>query len=289
MEDFEKNQELKKQVQAGVEEGIELNHLKKINKKISILHTIIFIIFFIVPFLFLILFFKYNQVNNVINNAYDQLEKLSQYNNYKLTYKENYFNFQTEEMSQSESVYFYKDGNYKVEFTVRDNNTYKEIPYHTTQYFNENNTSSIMIFHNLETIENRNFKYIEQKKGGPFKIFSNIYQYATLNNFSSIYVKLGLSLRTESYDGKECYVIKTQSNNGYKETWITKGQFYTIRQVETIYDLYYKEEKYDLILDKTEDVDVETTNIENNYDAYEIKNISINNDTSYYNLVNEID
>ena len=45
MEDFEKNQELKKQVQAGVEEGIELNHLKKIHKKISILHTIIFIIF----------------------------------------------------------------------------------------------------------------------------------------------------------------------------------------------------------------------------------------------------
>ena len=34
MKDFEKDKNLREQIQLGIKEGIELNHLKKINKKI---------------------------------------------------------------------------------------------------------------------------------------------------------------------------------------------------------------------------------------------------------------
>ena len=59
MKDFENEQKLKEEIKMGIENEIELNHLKKINRNITFLHTIIFSMLFIILSIFLVLFIKY--------------------------------------------------------------------------------------------------------------------------------------------------------------------------------------------------------------------------------------
>lgn len=290
MKDFENEQKLKEEIKMGIENEIELNHLKKINRNITFLHTIIFLMLFIILSIFLVLFIKYYKANSIINEAYQNLQSLSQANNYKLVRDSININYQTSEISQEQLTYYYKDGRYKLTSNITDNAKFKN-EYSTTKYFEDNGYSSTIIFHNLKSIEKITNSYIELKKGDPFRIFSDTYMYGSINGFSSIYLKLSLSIRTDYFNEEECYVIRAQSSeDGYRETWISKENFFTIRQVETVNNLYYKEEKFNLMLDVVNDEDVDSSNILQMYNDYTITdNITIDNYMSYYNVEKDND
>ena len=261
MKDFENEQKLKEEIKMGIENEIELNHLKKINRNITFLHTIIFSMLFIILSIFLVLFIKYYKANSIIHEAYQNLQSLSQANNYKLVRDSININYQTSEISQEQLTYYYKDGRYKLTSNITDNAKFKN-EYSTTRYFEDNGYSSTIIFHNLKSIEKITNSYIELKKGDPFRIFSDTYMYGSINGFSSIYLKLSLSIRTDYFNEEECYVIRAQSSeDGYRETWISKENFFTIRQVETVNNLYYREEKFNFMLDVVNDEDVDSSNI----------------------------
>lgn len=290
MKDFENEQKLKEEIKMGIENEIELNHLKKINRNITLLHTIIFSMLFIILSIFLVLFIKYYKANSIIHEAYQNLQSLSQANNYKLVRDSININYQTSEISQEQLTYYYKDGRYKLTSNITDNAKFKN-EYSTTRYFEDNGYSSTIIFHNLKSIEKITNNYIELKKGDPFRIFSDTYMYGSINGFSSIYLKLSLSIRTDYFNEEECYVIRAQSSeDGYRETWISKENFFTIRQVETVNNLYYKEEKFNLMLDVVNDEDVDSSNILQMYNDYTVTdNITIDNYMSYYNVEKDND
>ncbi len=274
MKDFEKDKNLREQIQLGIKEGIELNHLKKINKKINLLRYIIFSILCIIVIILLILFFRYNKINNILNKAYDTIKTASKSNNYQLTIQDLTCNYKTNHTFKAETKIFYKDGRYKKDFYVIDNGLFKEIPYSTTMYYTDNDYSETTIFHNLKTIEGNNNIYgntIKQTVQNNPIIISNVYFYAKLEGFDSIFQKLGLNVRTDYYNNEKCYVIKTENENkGYHETWISKESYLVIREISSS-DVQYDERTYSLVFDQVTDEDVDSSNLAEIYSDYEIK------------------
>lgn len=281
MKDFEEDKDLQKRVQLGIEDSIELNHLKKVNKKMNLLRYTIFSILFIIAIVLLILFVRYNKVNNILNKSYDKIKTVSKSNNYQLIIQENNCNYKTNDTFKAETKIFYKDGRYKEEWTVTDNDIYNEIPYSTTSYYTDNDYSRITVFHNLKTVEKNNniynniddniIKQIEQIERNHFLIISNVYFYAELKGFDSIFQKLGLNVRTDNYNNEKCYVIKIENeNNGYHETWISKEDYLIKREISS-YDSHYNERTYSLVFDQVTDEDVDSSNLSEIYSDYEIK------------------
>lgn len=274
MKDFEKDKNLREQVQLGVEEGIELNHLKKFNRKMNLLRNIILSILFIIAIIFLVLFIRYNRINNILNKSYDKIKTVSKSNNYQLIIEDTSCNYKTNHTFKAETKIFYKDGKYKEDWTVVDNELFNEIPYSTTRYYTDNDSSEITIFHNSKTIEENNNIYentIKQLNQNKIIITSNVYFYAKLTGFDSIFQKLGLNVRTDYYNNEKCYVIKTENENkGYHETWISKESYLVIREVSSC-DIQYDERTYSLVLNQVTDADVDSSSLSEIYSDYDIK------------------
>lgn len=273
MKDFEEDKNLKKQVQLGIEEGIELNHLKKVNKKMNLLRNIILSIVFIIVIILLVLIFRYNRVNNILNKSYDKLKTVSKSNNYQLIIQETEYNYNTNLNVKAETKSFYKDGKYKDEWNVIDNDTFKETPYSTTSYYTDTDSYRITVFHNLKTVEDSTNIYkdlFKQMVKNKLIIVSPILSYADLKGFYNFY-KLGLNVRTDYFNNEECYIIRSGSEDkGYREVWISKESYLVIREIES-YDAYYREYTYSLVFDQVTDEDVDSSNLSEIYSDYEIK------------------
>lgn len=269
MKDFEKDKNLREQVKLGIKDSIELNHLKKFNKKMNLLRYTIFSILFIIAIVLLVLFIRYNKVNTIINKAYNHIEEISNSNNYILTCKIYDSNYKSNLTFEAEYKYFYKDGKYKLDKHITDNDSYKETSQSNTTYYTDNSSEEITILHNFKTIDLRNHIY-EHKKGDSFNNFSVIPNYARLKGFKNI-IKLIIDVRTDYFNNEECYVLRTSdSSDGYYEMWISKENYFITRQIEA-YDSYYREYTYSLVFDKVTDEDVDTSNLSEIYSDYDIK------------------
>lgn len=269
MKDFEEDKNLRKQVQLGIEEGIELNHLKKVNKKIHLLRNIILSILFIIVMVLLVLFIRYKKVDAIMDKAYNHIQEISKSNNYILTSKLYDANYKSNRTFEAEYKYFYKDGKYKLDNTITDNDTYKEIPQFNTTYYKDGSSEEITILHNVKTIDLRNNIY-EYKKGDSFNVFHSITNYARLKGFYSI-VKLTIDVRTDYFNNEECYVLRTSdSSDGYREFWVSKKNYFIVREIES-YDIYYRESTYSLVFDQVTDEDVDTSKLSEIYSDYDIK------------------
>lgn len=269
MKDFEKDKNLQKQVQFGIEDSIELNHLKKFNKKMNLLRYIIFSILFIIAIVLLVLFIRYNKINNILNKSYDKLKTVSEANNYQLIIKETEYNYNTNRNMNAETKIFYKDGKYKDILSVVDNDVFKETAYSTISYYTDNDSSRITVFHNLKTVEKSNNIYKDIYKN-KLIIISPILSYAELKGFYNFY-KLGLNVRTDYFNNEECYVIRSgNEDKGYREAWISKENNLIYREIES-FDSYYRETTYSLVFDQVTDEDVDSSNLAEIYSDYEIK------------------
>ena len=263
MKDFEEDKNLREQVQMGIENSIELNHLKKVHKKMNLLRNIIISIISIIAIVLLILFIRYNRVNSILNKAYRHIKQIANSSNYILTTTQHYFYYKENKTIDAEYKYFYKDGKYKLEISPSK-----------TMYYKDNSSEEITIFHDLKLIQSSK-NFYEYRKGDLFfKTFNLVTDYTRLkNSYKGLYILLCASynVRTDYFNGEECYVLKSASNsNEYQEYWFSKENYFIVREIQS-YDSYYSEYIYSLVFDQVTDEDVDSSNIKNIYSDYDIK------------------
>lgn len=271
-----KSEIYKENIKEKNKDDIVVSQFKKINRHINILKSsLIFILIFII-IISSVLYIRHQKIANLIDKAYQKIEYMRELNNYKLTIKTIQKNYDVDSQWEYIQDYYYKDGKYKIE----TNDSIK--------FYEDNSYEKICVYHDLKQIDHYKQNFIEEEKGKIFDIFSEIMNYRTIAN--GIY-SLTLSVREDNYNGIDCYVIRFGDNNSYRDTWINKNSFITIRVVNKHYMDFYREEIYQFYENVVNDEDVDITIL--NSDKYKdyIKKDIINNETEetklYYELYNK--
>lgn len=249
-----------------IKEKQELDFLKKIRKNMSILKIILFVILTIIIVVILSIFIKCQTVTKIVNDAYDQIEYLKTLNNYKLVEKTITTNYPDNDTSEIIATYYYKDGKYKNEYG------------NTTCYYEDNSYNKIYVYLDLKQIDYHTQNFIENNKGETFETFYEIISYKQLSGLFNLL----LSIRTDKFNGIDCYVIRNGNNNSYREIWIDKETNTVLRRIEENYSKYYRETIYTLVENQVTDEDVSSSIL----DTEQYKDYTRNNTT--YNATKEI-
>lgn len=219
---------------------IEISHLLKINKiintlKISLTISIILLILFL-----FITIFNSNKTDYIVKNAYNKLNELEQLNNYKLTKKEIYLSHNDDNIDSTITEIYYMNGKYKQ--TLQN----------SISFYEDNSNKTTYVFTDLNSIE-EHYTPITYK-GETFKEDSGIkYIY---DNAKNIFQKASYKISSNIFNGIDCYVIKIEINrNEYREFWVNKENFVTVRIIENFAD-YYREYIYDVLINTVSDSDV---------------------------------
>lgn len=256
------------------DDDLIINQFKKVNKHINILKVSLLLVVTLIIIISLALFIRKQIFSNVVNRAYEKIEYMKTLDNYKLTVITIEKEMKSNKTRNHERVFYYKNGKYKEESEE------------SIKFYEDNSYEKICVYHDLKVKEYYSDDYIEFTKGKLFNMFTEIINYKKLS--SSIY-SLAFSVREERYNGMECYVIRTGSKSSYKDVWIDKNSFITVRVVNESYDNYYSEDIY--IFDKDvvndEDVDSEILNSDQ-YKDYVRKDIINNTKERMEKLLNQV-
>lgn len=229
-------------------EDCELDYLKKVRNRMTILKAIISIFIIIILAVVGTIFFRYQKINGIINCSYNEIENMKELSNYKLTVRQKDIGYEEGLTSLDVTTcYYYKDGKYKIDSG------------NTVSYYEDNSYKKTCVYNDLKQIEYHTQDVIEMKKGRVFNIFTEIISYKT--NLKGI-LKLALSIRSERYNGVDCYVLRMGNKNSYKDVWIDKEKCIVLKVVEEEYLSYFRETTYILEIDKTtnQDIDVSILN-----------------------------
>ena len=123
--------------------------------------------------------------------------------------------------------------------------------------------------------ESRNYDYV--KRGDFLRDLKNtigIFN-VDLGAFNNIFIKSRYQVRIDRYNGKECYVLKSENNEGYSEIWIEKDSMLTVRTIQDIYNISYTEKDYKIAINSVKDEDLIVPDLE----GYKVE--------EYINNVNE--
>ena len=101
----------------------------------------------------------------------------------------------------------------------------------------------------------------------------------------NIWVRAGYKLRTDKYNGRECYVLRTDSKTSYKEIWIDKEKNTLIRAIEEIYNKSYREITYSIKTDVVTNEDVTLPDLS----GYTIENIENNIPNEYIEIYEQLE
>ena len=225
-------------------DNIVINHFKKVKRRISILKGTLIIILIAIITAFSIIYVKQNKFSYIINQAYSKIDYVKKLDNYKLTVKTIQKNFKNNDYSyEYEHNYYYKDGKYKEE------------DFNSMHFYSDDGYDKINVYDDLKTIEFIHQDLPTASKGETFGLFAEIENYK--RSVSSIY-SLGYSVREERYNGIDCYVIRTGNNESYRDTWINKNNFITMRVVNEDYNYFYHEQIYSLSENVVTENDVDT-------------------------------
>ena len=256
-------------------DNIVVDQFKKINRHINVLKITLISIFIFIIIASSVFYFKYQRTVSIIDNAYSKIEYLRELNNYKLKVKTIQKNLVTDDYMEYEQNYYYKDGKYKIE----SNDSIK--------FYQDNSYEKICIYHDLKEIQYYKQDFVEEKKGRLFDIFSEIINYKDLISKYKFYSYI-LSVREDRYNGINCYVIRFGDSNGYRDTWINKDNFATVRVINETYNSFYREVIYTIYENVVREEDI-TTSILNlsEYNNYTRKEV-INNKTEEFKMYYEL-
>lgn len=247
---------LKEKQREKEEDEIELSYLSKINKVMRTLKISLIILIVVIVLLLGSTIFKSNQTEYVVKNAYNKLEELQSMDNYILTKREIYIdnnNLYTDDVT---TEIYYKNGKYK------------QVLPGSIFFYEDGNNKTTYVYEGLKRIEINYGKNCY--KGDLFKEESGIT--GIYNNEKTIFQKAAYEVINDTFNGINCYVIRIErENNGYKEIWVNKENFLTIRSIER-FKAYYRETLYELIINQTLDEDV-TLNMDN-YNDYTVKDLT---------------
>ena len=212
-------------------DDVVVNQFKKINRHINILKLCLIVILIFIIIICSTFYVKCEKTSNIINNAYSKIEYMKELNNYKLTVKTIQKNYKTNDAWEYEQNYYYKDGKYKIESSD------------SIKFYEDDSYEKVCVYHDLNTIEYYKQNIIEETKGRMFDIFSEIINYKTLISKSKFY-SLTLSLREDRYNGTDCYVIRFGNKDDYRDVWLNKDNFITVRVIDENYKKFYREVIY---------------------------------------------
>ncbi len=271
-----KEEKIKKENRSKREEKADFEHLKKYRKKFLLLKVCAMAFAIIVLFMVISFVIKYIKINNIFDNANTTKQELLQLENYSIYTTSHRINYKTSEEMTYYEEYYYKDGKYKeVSKTIAINAkfdgateglAYGEVDSKEEMSINEEQKEIVKYTTNyiqVPKLRNINYMYI-----------SIDFYLKELNSFVGIYLKSGLALhnnlRVERFQGKECYVLRTENKNSYNEIWIDKETFIPIRAVQDIYGESYDETTISFYKNNVTDEDV--TFNQSQYERYTITN-----------------
>jgi len=221
---------------------IVFHQFKKINKRMRIFKMSLMVIIIAIIMIVLVVYIKNQKVVNIVNNAYEKIEFMRELNNYKLTVRTIEKNLQTNEYREYEENCYYKNGKYKIESID------------SMKFYEDNSYEKICVYPNLKQIDYYKQDFIEETKGRRMGVFSEIINYKKI---SSTFYNLALSVREEKYNGIDCYVIRFGNKNSYRDTWIDKNSYITLRVMNETAEEFYREEVYTFYENVTKDEDVD--------------------------------
>ena len=243
------------------QDKIIIKQFKKVHKHISVLKIILISISIIVLIAGIVLWTKQKKFSNVVNKVSEKLEYLQTLDNYKVTVKTIYNNFNTDDYWEYYTEYYYKDGKLKEESV--DSIFFKE----------DDSYDSISVFHDLKQIAYQHNNYIKERKGDALGVFTYIRENYT--PIASTIFSLAFSVREDRFNGIECYVIRFGDSDSYRDVWVDKNSLITIRTVNESYSHFYREEIYTFEENVVTDEDVDSSILDTEkYDDY--KRLEVN-------------
>jgi hypothetical protein len=236
--------------------------------KISLVTLLCFLVIIV-----LILVIKNRKIENIVEKSYLKIEYMRELNNYKLKVKTTENNMKTNTNREYEQIYYYKNGKYKIESA------------NSLNFLEDDSYEKICVYNDLKQIEYYKQNYIEMTKGKLLDIFSEVINY---KKTSSTVYNLSLSVREERFNGTDCYVIRFGNKNSYRDTWIDKNNYITVKGVNEDIGEFYREDVYTFDEDATNDDDVNTdilnNNVYKNYTRKHINNNASEEEKLYYGI-----
>lgn len=257
---------LKDEKENKVNDKIEVDHLKKINKKMNILKWILFGIIVLILILMLYFFVKNAYIDSINDLSIVKiLDMQKNSDNYKYVQKITRINKQTNETSVIEVVHYYKDGKHKEVVSSLVNGEMKE---ETIFFIDDYAYEKTTVFHSLKQIDHQKQDFIQERRGD----FLDIIISRVMLLDAGVH-RLGLTTRTENFDGKECYVVSDVYDYSYRENYIDKNTGDLIRVIDGS-ENFSNEELFTLTegVVTDEDVDISILNTEE-YKDYKINEI----------------
>lgn len=248
-------------------DNIEIDHLKKVNRKFTtmkwILTSIIVLILLIISYFFIKTCYI-DKINSITIDKIINMQKES--NNYKLTKTTVETNELTKEKKICEVEHYYKDGKHKEVISHYEDG---KLVIDSILYIEDNKYEKVTVFPSLKQIDYQKQDFIQERKGDSLKgIIADV-----MLNDAGIH-QLGVKIRTETYDNKECYVVYDSYNGSYRENYLDKSTGDLIRVVSGT-DTYYTEEKYTLIKDIVTNEDIDNKILEKDeYKDYKLNELN---------------
>ena len=246
---------------------IEINHLKKVNKKITTLKWILFGIIVSILIAMFYFYFKIIYIDSINDlNIVKMLDMQRNSDNYKLVHTINKINKETNEISISEAVYYYKDGKQK---EVISHPVDGKMTEETIIFRDDYGYEDASVFHSLKQIDKVTRDFIPEIKRDTLDI---IISRVMLNDAGV--GRLGIKIRTEMFDNKECYVVSDSYSGNYRENYIDKETGDLVRVVSGT-ENFYHEELFTLTENVVTDEDVDISILESDkYKDYKVNNIN---------------
>ncbi len=128
--------------------------------------------------------------------------------------------------------------------------------------------------------ESRNYVYV--KKGDFLRDLKNAIEIfdVDLGHFNNIVMKGRYQVRIDRYNGKECYVLKAENNEGYSEIWVVKDSMIVVRTIQDIYNNSYTEKDYNISINSVKDEDLIVPDLE----GYKVEKYNNNVNEEYLEL-----
>lgn len=243
------------------QDKIVKKQFKKVHKRINILKIILVVILIIILIAGLVVWYKEATFSNLVNKVSEKVEYMESLDNYKITVKTINKDFKKESNSwEFEETYYYKDGKLKNESNQ------------SIFFYEDDSYDSIYVFHDLRQIEYCHSNYIKKRKGSAVGVFSYIKE--NYKPIASTIYSLAFSVREDRFNGIECYVIRFGDRNSYRDIWVDKSTYITVREVNESYSHFYKERVFTFEENVVTDADVDSSilNLEeyNDYTKMEV-------------------
>ncbi len=258
----EKTVEIKKRY---TEDEHEINYLKKLRRKLLTLKSIIILFILVILIAIVSYLIKFSYTQYILNSAYEKIQEIEKLENFKLSIEEYRINYEIgmNDEQFSNTTYYYKDGKYKERINGRITNG--NLIYANRDYYGEiNSNTRTEIYLDEKEIINKTTNYNLLTKQRIIDTYNYTKDYGQdYGTILNLRVKGGLRVKTETYNGKECYVITfSKDNKDCTAIWIEKESMMVLKETTGEVGRYYYETKYIIEKDIVTDEDITIPQLE---------------------------